>query len=137
MRTCGCGKKGRHKKDCVTKTTEPKHPKKNIEALYNEAYGKPPRITWYRSKSRQATVERRITRLVRRYKAFYLTIADADEVWYIDGGNWASQQKPKYNKLLGHVKNLLPFLGGKRPIKWGDWNKLEEEVKPKIKRRRR
>ena len=137
MRTCGCGERGRHKKDCVNRAIEPQQTKKGLQALYYEGYGKPPKITWYRSKSRQATVERRITSLVRRYKSFYLTIADAGEVWYIDGGNWATQQKPENNKLIGHVKNLLPFLNGKRPVKWGDWNKLEEEIKPKIRRRRR
>lgn len=137
MRTCGCGERGRHKKECTSKPIETKHIEKSLKALYYEGYGKPPRITWYRSKSRQATIERRIKSLVRRYKPFYLTIEDEEEVWYIDGGNWTHQiyNNNKYN-LIGHIKNLIPFLGGKRPIAWGDWNKTPEEVKPKRRRRR-
>ena len=134
MRTCGCGPKGRHRKECTSNDVQGTS---SLQQLYVEAYGKPPNIIWERNKKRQATVERRIKSLVRRLKPFYLTVADYDELWYIDGGNWATQQKPEYNKLIGHVKNLLPFLDGKRPVKWGDWNKLEEEIKPKIRRRRR
>ena len=131
-RSCGCGARGRHKKECSL-IPEPT----NITELYYDAYGKPPQVTWFRNKSRQTTIERRIKSLVRRYKAFYLTIADGDEVWYIDGGNWAHQiyDNNKYN-LIGHIKNLIPFLGGKRPIAWGEWNKTPEEMQP-IRRRRR
>ena len=147
-RTCGCGERGRHKKECTSrppeiltpKNIEPKCTRTSLdtETLYYKAYGKPPQITWFRSKSRQTTVETRIKKLVKRYKAFYLSIADENEVWYIDGGNWAFRihGNKKYN-LIGHIKNIIPFLGGKHPIAWGDWNKVPEEVKQEVKSRRR
>ena len=137
MRTCGCGERGRHIKECTSKLIEPKHTKRSLRTLYHETYGKPPRLTWHRSKSRQATIERKIKSLVRRYKSFYLTIANEDEIWYIDGGNWTYQVHPnKKYSLIGHIKNLVPFLDGSRPIAWGSWNNPPEEVKPKRRRRR-
>ena len=139
MRTCGCGTRGRHKKECALRPSPPMETvePKSLHELYTQGYGKPPHLTWFRNKARQVTVERRISSLVRRYKAFNLTIADEKEVWYIDGGNWTNKisSEGKYN-FIGHIKNLLPFLNGARPIIWGDWNKTPEEVKPKRRRRR-
>jgi len=144
-RSCGCGTRGRHKKECALRPSTPTkdivHEKtlesKNLHKLYIQGYGKPPHLTWFRNKSRQVTVERRIGNLVRRYKAFYLKTADEDEFWFIDGGNWTSKisSEGKYNSI-GHIKNILPFLNGARPMIWGDWNKPPEEIKPKQRRRR-
>ena len=136
MRTCGCGARGRHKKECVLRLPTEKTPEPTkLHNLYIQGYGEPPHLTWFHNKSKQTIVERRIISLVKRYKSFYLNIADENEVWYIDGGNWASQHYPRYNKFIGHIKNILPFLNGAMPITWGDWNRIPEEIKPKRKRK--
>lgn len=136
MRTCGCGPKGRHRKECTSNDVQGTS---SLQQLYVEAYGKPPNIIWERNKKRQATVERRIKSLVRRLKPFYLTVADYDELWYIDGGNWVHKinKKTEYNLLIGHIKNILPFFHGSQRIPWGDWNKPEDERLKKKKRRRK
>ncbi len=131
MRECGCEDRGRHQRTCIKHIDKQKIPivneyegKTDINSLYYAAYGKPPSLSWYPNKERQRTVERRIEKLVRRYKAFYLTTTSVDddlqeeEVWYIDGGNWASKIDANgYNKLVGHIKNCLEFLDGRHP-KW-------------------
>jgi len=86
------------------------------QSMYYSAYGKPPILTWYPNREHQRTVENRIIKLVRRHKAFYLnTISlhgNQEETWYVDGGNWASANE----KLIGHVKNCLEFLEGRKPM---------------------
>ena len=139
-RSCGCGTRGRHKKECSLRPSPPTDniiheetlESTSLYKLYIQGYGKPPHLTWFRTKSRQITVERRINSLVRRNKAFYLKIVDEDEVWFVDAGNWTSRisSEGKYN-LIGHIKNILPFLHGVHPIPWGEWNKIPEEIKPK------
>ena len=134
MRECGCEDRGRHKitclkhidrkeKEIVLTIKEDFSNANSIEELYFAAYGKPPHISWYPNKTRQRTVERRIEKLVRRYKAFYLTTSSVDspleeeEMWYVDGGNWVSKiDSNGYNKLVGHIKNCLEFLDGRQPI---------------------
>ena len=95
----------------------------DIEKYYTEAYGKPPKLVWYPNKKRQLTVERRIKSLVKRKKAFYLTTTSLDqdsneeETWYVDSGNWAHKKDSnEYNILVGHIKNCLEFLGGRKPL---------------------
>lgn len=134
MRNCGCEDRGRHKRTClkhidkhnipIDKEPESFIEDKSLNELYVNAYGKPPSLSWYPNKERQRTVERRIEKLVRRYKAFYLTttsideLAETDETWFIDGGNWASKTDSNgYNVLVGHIKNCLEFLDGNQP-KW-------------------
>ena len=118
-RTCGCGERGRHKPDCsLSIRVEPKvneyEGKTDVQSLYYSAYGKPPTLTWYPNKQRQRTIENRITKLVKRYKAFYLNTLSLEtgenEHWYIDGGNWVYNNDTK--KLIGHVKNCIEFLSG-------------------------
>ena len=135
MRECGCEDRGRHQRTCIKHVERKKKEtvlvaeefsgNGDINELYIAAYGKPPQLSWYPNKPRQKTVERRIEKLVRRYKAFYLTTTSIDEpieteeTWYIDGGNWASKTDSNgYNKLIGHIKNCLEFLDGRRPM-WG------------------
>ena len=81
-------------------------------------YGKAPYIKWSFNKTKQATVEKKINSLVHRMKAFYLTITNIDdtiEEWYVDGGNWVSELRGgKFSSSVGHVRNLLPFLTGRR-----------------------
>ena len=109
---------------------------KRLSTLYKESYGEPPKLEWFTTKSRQATIEKRIANLVDRKKAFYLTI-DNNEEWFVDSGNWCSmKQGKKYSLPIGHIKNILPFLRGINPIEWGSWNILNEE-KPKTRNLRR
>ena len=121
-RNCGCGERGRHKPTCKLSTTvkksgNPYKGKTTASSLYHAGYGKPPHLEWYPDKAKQKTVENRISRLVKRYRAFYLTTKSIDkdsnktEVWFIDGGNWVSID----GKLIGHVKKCLPFLRGYNP----------------------
>ena len=105
---------------------------KKLSTLYKEAYGEPPKLKWFPNKSRQVTIERRISSLVDRKKPFYLIIDDNEE-WFIDGGNWGRIKKEKKKSLtIGHIKNILPFLRGANPIKWGSWN-ISDEEKPQTK----
>ena len=120
-RTCGCGERGRHKPTCTLSSTvesvkDEYEGKTDMQSLYYSAYGKPPTLTWYPNKERQATVENRIIRLVKRYKAFYLNTTSLDnnkeETWFIDGGNWVSSD----NQFIGRVNNCLEFLNGNHPM---------------------
>ena len=134
MRECGCEDRGRHQRTCSRHIErkekeaiplEKEYPQgASVDELYNIGYGRPPHLSWYPNKPRQKTVERRIEKLVRRYRSFYLTTMSVDgdleeeETWYIDGGNWASKTGSNgYNKVVGHIKNCLVFLGGMKP-KW-------------------
>ena len=120
-RTCGCGERGRHKPTC-TLSSMPKDvineyaDRTDLQGLYYAAYGKPPTLTWYPNRKRQRTVENRIIRLVRRYKAFYLNTISLDgnqeETWYVDGGNWVSCN----NQFVGHIKNCLEFLDSNKSM---------------------
>ena len=141
MRNCGCDDRGRHKRTCNVhierKQKEEADTNGNVykpyeegddkgEYIYNlfvQGYGKPAHVEWYPDKARQSTMENRIKRYVKRFKAFHLTTTsldkDSDEVetWYVDGGNWVHKKEGKeYNILVGHVKNCLPFLGGRNPL---------------------
>ena len=71
--------------------------------------------------SRTKGIEKRISSLVTRHKSFYLTtdILAEQSDYFIDSG-WAFARQlilgNEYDKLIGHVKNLLPFLGGPHPV---------------------
>ena len=69
--------------------------------------------------ARTKGVEKRIASLVQRHKCFYLTtdvLAEQSD-YFVDSGGWAfAKQLDKYAILIGHVKNLLPFLGGSHPV---------------------
>ena len=107
-----------------------------LTTYYEEAYGKRPTLKLTPTKKRQATVERRIVRLLKRYKSFF--IDTGEEIFFIDGGNWVHLQinNNEYNKIIGHANNVLPFIRGKRNIPWGSWNEEQIETKPKRKRKR-
>ena len=146
-RSCGCGERGRHKPTCSLKAVSTVQIKEEeilsikddvdfMRQLYNKYYGKPPKLEWSFIKERQATVEKRIKRLVIKMKPFYLTVTKPDAVieeWFIDGGNWASAQQldGKYRGMVGHINNLLPFLKGRSTILW------ELVAGKSLKRRRR
>jgi len=100
-----------------------KNDREYMEWLYNKYYGKPPELAWSFKKTRQATVEKRIKRLVSRMKPFYLTVTKPDdtvEEWFIDGGNWVSAKQADgiYRGLVGHINNLLPFIKGRSILVW-------------------
>ena len=64
-------------------------------------------------------VEKRITSLANRHKSFFLQTDVLAEysTYFVDSGGWAfAQVDNQYAILIGHVKNLLPFLGGSHPV---------------------
>ena len=78
-----------------------------------------PIIKYNTDAARTKGVEKRITSLVHRHKSFYLTtdILAEQSDYFVDSGGWAfAKQLDKYVILIGHVKNLFPFLGGPHPI---------------------
>ena len=78
-----------------------------------------PVIKYSTDAARTKGVEKRITSLVHRHKSFYLTtdILAEQSDYFVDSGGWAfAKQLDKYAILIGHVKNLLPFLGGPHPV---------------------
>ena len=80
-----------------------------------------PTIKWTPNKPRQKTIQKRISRFLTKFKAFYL-IADNEE-FFIDGGRWIylKTESGKYNKFIGHAKNFFPFIETKHTIAWGSW----------------
>ena len=83
--------------------------------------------------SRTKGIEKRIRSLVSRHKGFYLqtNILEEQSKYYIDIGGWAwAKENHKYGKVVGHVKNLLPFLGGSNPI----WQQRRTYVRHNVKR---
>ena len=78
-----------------------------------------PVIKYSTDAARTKGVEKRITSLVHRHKSFYLitdVLAEHSD-YFVDSGGWAwTKQLDKYAILIGHVKNLLPFLGGPHPV---------------------
>ena len=122
-RSCGCGARGRHKIECILSNKSPPiyEGATDIHSLVTYGYGIPPHLSWYPHKGRQKTIENRLIRLVRRYKAFYLTTTSLDsneeETWYIDAGNYAGvSEGPRKGIMVGHIKNCLEFLQGRRPL---------------------
>ena len=81
-----------------------------------------PIIKYNTDAARTKGVEKRITSLVHRHKSFYLTtdILAEQSDYFVDSGGWAFARQlvlgNEYDKLIGHVKNLLPFLGGPHPV---------------------
>ena len=80
-----------------------------------------PTIKWTPNKPRQKTMQKRISRFLTKFKAFYLIIED--EEFFIDSGRWVflKTESGKYNKLIGHAKNFFPFIETKNTIEWGSW----------------
>ena len=80
-----------------------------------------PTIKWTPNKPRQKTIQKRISRFLTKFKAFYLIVDD--EEFFIDGGRWIflKTDSGKYNKLIGHAKNFFHFMENKNPIEWGSW----------------
>ena len=92
-----------------------------------------PVIKYSTDATRTKGVEKRITSLVARHKSFYLTtdILTEHSDYFVDSGGWAwAEENDKYGILIGHVKNLLPFLGGPLPV----WAQRRTYTRHKIRR---
>jgi len=126
IRTCGCSPQGRHKRTCSLSNVidipdDMYDGITDVQTLVHIGYGKPPNVSWYPNRERQQTIENRIAILVKRYKPFYLTTTsldtDEEETWYIDAGNYAVVSKGLRKGIaVGHIKNCLEFLQGRRPL---------------------
>ena len=117
-RTCGCGERGRHKATCKLKAISMVQ-KEDDEIFIDADIYHRPILAWSFNKSKQSTVEKRITKLINKKNAFYLTVTKPDDIieeWFIDGGNWTTTKHldGKYHGLIGHINNLLPFIKGER-----------------------
>ena len=80
-----------------------------------------PTIKYSSEASRTKGVEKRISSLVSRHKSFFLEtdVLVEQAEYFVDSGGWAFAKlliDNKYDKLIGHVKNLLPFLDGPHPV---------------------
>jgi|TARA_R110000765_G_scaffold324366_3_gene416004 hypothetical protein len=78
-----------------------------------------PILKYNSESSRTKGVEKRILSLVSKHKNFHLNtdVLIEYDMYFIDSGGWAfAQIDGKYDILISHVRNLLPFLGGPYPI---------------------
>ena len=78
-----------------------------------------PSLKYNSDAARTKGVEKRISSLVTRHKSFYLQTDILTEYsdYFVDSGGWAwSKRNDTYDIVVGHVKNLLPFLGGPHPV---------------------
>ena len=80
-----------------------------------------PMLIYNMNSSRTKGVEKRISSLVTRHRSFFLqtNILVEHYDYFVDSGGWAFTKKEdedKYNIVIGHIKNLLPFLGGPHPV---------------------
>jgi len=69
--------------------------------------------------SRTKGIEKRITSLITRHKSFYLqtNVTVEHSNYFVDSGGWAFAGSDNvYNILIGHIKNVLPFLNGPLPL---------------------
>ena len=92
-----------------------------------------PVLIYDTNNSRTKGIEKRIRSLINRHKGFFLqtNILEEYSKYYIDVGNWAwAKENHKYGKVVGHVKNLLPFLGGSNPI----WKQKRTYTRHNVKR---
>jgi hypothetical protein len=91
----------------------------------------PVHITWIPGKKRQKTVQKRILRLLKRFKAFYLNTKE--DFFFVDGGAWVYKKREdgKYNKLVMHAKKFFPFIQSN--VK--SWRYEEEQYDTKNKKK--
>ena len=81
-----------------------------------------PLIEYNPKRKRTKTVERRIHSYLRRNIAFVIktSILTSEDTWFVDSGGWVSQHESETlqgkGRLLGHIKNCLPFFEGPQPI---------------------
>jgi len=105
-------------------------PDKNRWSAWEEWIEKnaPPRpeLKYNPNYKRTKGVEKKIVSYLRRDKSFILhTVSVEDNItpqqWLVQSG-WASllnEEKGLFNHTIGHIKNLLKFLGGPQPM-WYD-----------------
>lgn len=92
-----------------------------------------PTIVYNIHATRKMGIEKRITSLVNRHKSFYLQCSDIlmYSNYFVDSGGWSwAEENDKYGILIGHVKNLLPFLGGPHPV----WQEKRSYTRHKVRR---
>ena len=80
-----------------------------------------PMLIYDTNSNRTKGVEKRISSLVTRHRSFFLqtNILVEHYDYFIDSGGWAFTKKEDentYSIIIGHVKNLLPFLAGQHPV---------------------
>ena len=78
-----------------------------------------PMLIYDMNSSRTKGIEKRISSLVTRHRSFFLqtNILVEHYDYFVDSGGWAwTKDEDKYNIVIGHIKNLLPFLAGPHPI---------------------
>ena len=92
-----------------------------------------PTIVYNINATRTKGVEKRIQSLINRHKSFYLQCSDIlmYSNYFVDSGGWTfAEQDDKYGILIGHVKNLLPFLGGPHPV----WQEKRSYTRHQVRR---
>lgn len=92
-----------------------------------------PSLQYNINAARTKGIEKRIRSLITRAKSFYLhtDILTDHTDYFVDSGGWAfSKTNDKYDIMIGHVKNLLPFLGGPLPI----WQQKRTYTRHRVRR---
>lgn len=92
-----------------------------------------PTIVYNINATRTKGIEKRLESLINRHKSFYLQCSDIlmYSNYFVDSGGWAwAEDNDKYSILIGHVKNLLPFMGGPHPV----WEQKRSYTRHKVKR---
>ena len=92
-----------------------------------------PEVKYNPNYKRTKGAEKRIKSLLRRQKSFILhTVSIVDnktpQEWLVGTGGWVAvldEEVNKYDRTLGHIKNLLEFLGGPQPL-WYDPTRPEK-----------
>jgi len=92
-----------------------------------------PSLQYNRDATKTKGIEKRIRSLITRAKSFYLRTDILDDYtdYFVDSGGWAfSKIDGEYDIMIGHVKNLLPFLGGPLPV----WQEKRTYTRHKVRR---
>jgi len=92
-----------------------------------------PELKYNPNHKRTKGVRKKIQMYLRRHKSFFLhTVSVEDnetlETWLVESGGWVSRLDPStgtYKGTYGHIKNLLQFLEGSKPM-WYDPDRLEK-----------
>ena len=100
-----------------------KHLARSLNKIYKQhmkcCFGVRPTLNWNPSKTRQKTIERRMSSLIRRGKSF--VVAADNETFFVSGSQlgrvYLKNQKGKWIISIGSAVNI--FIN--RSVEWNSW----------------